>query len=48
MSVSDSDSGELLVKGPNVFEKYHNKPEATKKEFTEDGWFRTGDTAQVF
>ena len=23
------------------------KPEATQKEFTEDGWFKTGDTAKV-
>ncbi|KAB7495735.1 Acyl-CoA synthetase family member 3, mitochondrial [Armadillidium nasatum] len=36
--------GELLVKGPNVFLKYWEKEEATKKEFTSDGWFSTGDT----
>ena len=30
-----------------MFHEYHNKPEATKKEFTEDGWFKTGDTAKV-
>ena len=41
------ESGELIVKGPNVFQEYHNKPEATKKEFTHDGWFKTGDTAKV-
>ena len=41
------ESGELLIKGPNVFREYHNKPEATKKEFTHDGWFKTGDTAKV-
>ena len=47
VSCDNSESGELLIKGPNVFKEYHNKPEATKKEFTEDGWFKTGDTAKV-
>lgn len=47
ISTTDSEEGELLIKGPNVFKEYFNKPEATKKEFTEDGWFKTGDTAKV-
>ncbi|MXR52796.1 AMP-binding protein [Halovenus sp. WSH3] len=34
--------GELLVKGPNIFEGYWEKPEQTERAF--DGeWFRTGD-----
>lgn len=43
----EGEQGELLIKGPNVFKEYHNKPEATAKEFTEDGWFKTGDTSRV-
>ncbi|MCL4135913.1 UNVERIFIED_CONTAM: hypothetical protein GTU68_057233 [Idotea baltica] len=39
------EAGELLVKGPNVFREYWQREEATKKEFTKDGWFCTGDTA---
>jgi len=39
-------NGELLVKGPTVFQGYWNNPEATDKEFTHDGWFRTGDIAE--
>ena len=35
-------SGELLIKGPNVFKCYWKKPDATEKEFTTDGWFKTG------
>ncbi|KAG9285407.1 hypothetical protein G9A89_010882 [Geosiphon pyriformis] len=37
--------GEIQVKGSNVFKEYWNRPEATMKEFTEDGWFKTGDIA---
>jgi len=39
----DSETGEIQVKGPNVFTTYHKKPAATKEAFTEDGWFKTGD-----
>ena len=38
--------GDLQIKGPSVFRCYYNREEATKKEFTNDGWFKTGDTAQ--
>ncbi|KAL3860014.1 hypothetical protein ACJMK2_010189 [Sinanodonta woodiana] len=41
----EKESGELLVKGPNVFKEYWKKAEATKAAFTSDGWFKTGDTA---
>ncbi|XP_043937625.1 malonate--CoA ligase ACSF3, mitochondrial isoform X2 [Protopterus annectens] len=37
--------GELMVKGPSVFQEYWNKPKETKEAFTPDGWFKTGDTA---
>lgn len=36
-------AGNLLVKSPNVFKEYWNKPDATKSAFL-DGWFITGDT----
>lgn len=41
----DNQSGELLVKGDNVFKEYWDRPEATAEAFTEDGYFKTGDTA---
>ncbi|KAI9311864.1 hypothetical protein BX666DRAFT_2021199 [Dichotomocladium elegans] len=36
-------AGMVQVKGPNVFQEYWLRPEATQKEFTPDGWFQTGD-----
>lgn len=37
--------GELFIKSPCMFDRYINKPEATRETFTEDGWFKTGDCA---
>lgn len=49
-SVKDNNNegycGDLQIKGKNVFKEYWRKPESTKKEFTEDGWFKTGDSVK--
>jgi acyl-CoA synthetase (AMP-forming)/AMP-acid ligase II len=42
---SHDEPGEIQVKGDNVFLEYWKNPGATKKEFTEDGFFKTGDIA---
>ena len=39
--------GALQVQGPNVFKGYWRMPEKTKEEFTQDGWFKTGDVGKV-
>ncbi|MGH9499345.1 MAG: AMP-dependent synthetase/ligase [Terriglobales bacterium] len=38
--------GEILVRGPSVFQGYWNKPKETVEAFS-DGWFKTGDIGQV-
>jgi malonyl-CoA/methylmalonyl-CoA synthetase len=42
-----SDEGELQVKGRNLFAGYWNKDVETKKSFTKDKWFKTGDLVRL-
>ncbi|WP_298040418.1 long-chain-fatty-acid--CoA ligase [uncultured Microbacterium sp.] len=37
------ESGELLIRGPQVFQGYWNRPEETAATLLEGGWLRTGD-----
>jgi len=39
-------TGELLIRGPNLMQRYWNRPEATAEAFTE-GWLHTGDLARM-
>ena len=41
------DSGEVWVKGGNVFAGYWNDPEATARVLDKDGWLHTGDIGMV-
>lgn len=43
----ESVAGEIQIKGPNVFKEYWKNPSATQKAFTDDGWFKSGDIAEL-
>ena len=44
ISARIDETGELHLKGPNVFAGYWRRPDATRDAFL-DGWFKTGDIA---
>ena len=42
-----SEEGEVLLKGPTITKGYYNRDDLTKAAFTEDGFFRTGDSGYL-
>jgi malonyl-CoA/methylmalonyl-CoA synthetase len=42
----ENEIGAIQVKGPNIFTGYWRMPEKTAEEFTQDGWFKTGDVGR--
>lgn len=46
VQVRIAEDGEILVKGPSVFQGYWHKPLETEMAFV-DGWFKTGDIGKV-
>jgi malonyl-CoA/methylmalonyl-CoA synthetase len=46
IAATDSNPGEIEVRGPSVFLEYWRRPEETERAFN-DGWFCTGDIAAL-
>ena len=45
--LSAGDPGGIEVRGPNVLAGYWRRPELRSTEFTDDGWFITGDLGHI-
>jgi 4-coumarate--CoA ligase len=45
--VAVGESGEIWLKGPNIFKGYLNNPAGTANTFSSDGYFKTGDVGYV-
>jgi len=43
----EGEAGELLLRGPQVFQGYWNRPADTAETLLADGWLRTGDIVTV-
>ncbi len=46
-TMPNGEAGELCIRGPQVMQGYWNCPEATHEAIDDEGWFKSGDIAQI-
>ena len=47
IDIKISDEGEILLKGPTITKGYYNREDLTRQAFTDDGYFKTGDSGYL-
>ena len=47
IDIKISEEGEVLLKGPTITKGYYNREDLTKAAFTDDGYFKTGDSGYL-
>ena len=45
--MTTNETGDIQIKGPNVFSDYWRMPDKSAEDFTEDGFFNTGDKGSI-
>ena len=46
-TTSNPPQGEIWLRGPSICVGYYKQPEKTAQDITKDGWFKTGDIAEI-
>jgi long-chain acyl-CoA synthetase len=47
VTIRVAEDGEILIKGPHVFQRYWNNDAATAEVIDRDGWFHSGDIGEL-
>eukprot|EP01084_Bolivina_argentea_P307301 531124_1 len=47
IKIIKDDDNELLIKNNTMFKEYYNRPDKTKEQYTNDGWYKTGDCGVI-
>jgi fatty-acyl-CoA synthase len=45
--VAAGERGEIVIRGPAMFDRYHNDPDKTAEAIDVDGWYHSGDLGEI-